>query len=637
MTSVQAPLAEGRPPTGGGSEGWHDEAVLLAGASATWLAAWSAGGPGGLPARFGGSEVGLAGIVLVAVGLRLWVGSGRRRGLAGPLAVATILLGLTLVGGHRGVRADESYQPRADQALAGLAEVVGDPEPTGFAGWRVELRLADVARVEAVGYGRTGAQVSRATIGQTLRVEGRLRPVEAEPWLRVRHIVARASLTEVEVVAEPGRLRRATEWIRDRIGAGAVGLGDRPRALYRGLVLGDDRFQPMGQRLRFRLAGLSHLLAVSGQNVAFVLAAAAPLIRRLGRSVRFPATLVVLAVFAVITRLEPSVLRAVTAAALSTWAISTGRSRSGLGVLAVAVIALIWADPFLVDSIGFQLSVAASAGILLLGPLVAGRLPGPPWLVAPLAVSLSAQAGVAPIVAHHFGPVSLVAIPANVAAGWAAGAIMIWGMTIGPVAGLLPEAAAPVVQAPVRALLWWLDRVATVAAQLPAPRPSPATVALLVALTLVARARSGRFLLAAVVVAWSVAAVITTPRTPDRAMVCGRDVAWYPAGPDPASGSASVLVVGPRAGMSSIEDCRLAGVGKADLVVARSGARSAATTITALGEVIRVGRVVAPPQHTIVGARRLLQPLVVPTAGAVVRVEPEPSGRRLLVSLERPP
>ena len=82
------------------------------------------------------------------------------------------------------------------------------------------------------------------------------------------------------------------------------------RALLAGLVLGDDRDQPAVLRDAFSAVGLTHLLAVSGQNVAFVLAAAGPLLRRLRLGPRLAAVLVLLAFFALVTRFEPSVLRA---------------------------------------------------------------------------------------------------------------------------------------------------------------------------------------------------------------------------------------------------------------------------------------------------------------------------------------
>ena len=77
-----------------------------------------------------------------------------------------------------------------------------------------------------------------------------------------------------------------------------------------GVVLGDGREQRPELADEFRASGLSHLLVVSGENVAFVLALAAPGLRRLGLRSRWLATLGLLGFFGLLTRWEPSVLRA---------------------------------------------------------------------------------------------------------------------------------------------------------------------------------------------------------------------------------------------------------------------------------------------------------------------------------------
>ena len=83
------------------------------------------------------------------------------------------------------------------------------------------------------------------------------------------------------------------------------------------IVFGDDRGQSELEQFRFRASGLGHLTAVSGQNVAFVLVAASPLLRRLRLRWRWAATVALLGWFAVVTRLEPSVLRAVAMSAVA--------------------------------------------------------------------------------------------------------------------------------------------------------------------------------------------------------------------------------------------------------------------------------------------------------------------------------
>jgi len=236
-------------------------------------------------------------------------------------------------------------------------------------------------------------------------------------------------------------------------------------------VLGDDRDQPPELDQAFKRAGLTHLLAVSGQNVAFVLAVAGPLLRRLRLRPRLVASLVVLGFFALVTRFEPSVLRAVAMASAGAVAATAGRPATSLRLLALAVVALVLGDPLLVHQIGFQLSVLATAGIVLLAGPLARRLPGPGWLSLPISVTVAAQVATAPLIAAYFGGVPLAAVPANLLAGPVAGAAMVYGMVGGVVAGLLTELVGPgparVVHLPTRLLLWWLAGVARWAADLP--------------------------------------------------------------------------------------------------------------------------------------------------------------------------
>src|SRR5690606_20592924 len=183
--------------------------------------------------------------------------------------------------------------------------------------------------------------------------------------------------------------------------------------------------------------GLGHLLAVSGQNVAVVLGAARPLLERVRYRVRFPATLALLGMLLLVTRAEPSILRAAVMSGVVALAAAMGRSTSSLRVLALAVTALVLIDPLLVESVGFRLSVAASAGIVLLATPIAVRLPGPRVLAETMAVTLAAQVAVAPVALSTFGGLPVASLPANVVAAPVSGPLMIWGVTAGVVAGVM--------------------------------------------------------------------------------------------------------------------------------------------------------------------------------------------------------
>jgi len=228
---------------------------------------------------------------------------------------------------------------------------------------------------------------------------------------------------------------------------------------------------------------LSHLLVVSGANVSLALALIGPLLRRFGLLGRLSGGLAALAVFAAMTRFEPSVLRAGAMSGLALLASFVGRPVAGVRLLALAVAGLVLIDPFLVHSLGFGLSCAASAGILLLAGPIARVLPGPQLIREPLAVTTAAQIGVAPVALPAFGELPLAALPANLAAAPAAAALSLWGVGAGIVTGLLEGPAGgadagplALLQVPTALLAGWIRTVARLAAGSPLMIDSAAAI-----------------------------------------------------------------------------------------------------------------------------------------------------------------
>src|SRR4029077_11427337 len=169
---------------------------------------------------------------------------------------------------------------------------------------------------------------------------------------------------------------------------GTAPLPPTPRALLAGFLLGDTRSVPDPVVADYRESGLSHLLAVSGENVAFTLALFGPLLRRLALGPRTVAAIAIVLLFATMTRFEPSVLRATALALVALGSSFVGRPASSLRALGLAGIVLLVVDPFLLHSVAFLLSCGASAGIAVLSTPIRRRLRGPAWLRDPLAVSL---------------------------------------------------------------------------------------------------------------------------------------------------------------------------------------------------------------------------------------------------------
>ena len=354
-----------------------------------------------------------------------------------------------------GARAWAGLDPPQAGRWQGTAVLASDPAPGPNGGLRAIVRLED-RRAEAWARGATAAALAPALAGERVDLAGIVRPVrgKAQAYLAHRHVVTRLDVQYVGDRTPGAAPARLANGIRRTIMRGAESLPDKHRALFAGFVLGDQRGESEETKKAFRDSGLSHLLVVSGSNVAFVLALLQPAFRRLRLGPRLLAALLVLGMFCLLTRGEPSVIRAGFMAALAITAATLGREASTKRALCLAVTALLLVDPLLVGSLGFLLSVGATAGIAWLTPALHRRLP------LPAAVTLAAQAGVAPILVGVFDKVPLASLPANLLAIPAAGPVMMWGLAAGLPAGLVGPGLAGVIHLPTRLLIGWVSFVA---------------------------------------------------------------------------------------------------------------------------------------------------------------------------------
>lgn len=416
--------------------------------------------------------MGVALLACTAV-MGVWVGSVWLPMLVGVAAavwlrshvVLILAILVSLVAVELGQRAWREVQPRALGPYSGWAEVVG-PSRTAGAGVRVTLEI-EGERFDAWVYGRLRRTLGAREAGEHVWVQGVRRPHGEHPRRsQVRHVVGRF---DVEVAADwlPGApVHRAANRVRDSLRRAAeVSMPGADAALFTGLVIGDDSRQPAQMIHDFRRSGLSHLTAVSGQNVALVLAAAGPILRRLRPWPRWGASLALIAWFMVLTRFEPSILRAGVMGMLAVTAFVLGRRDRPVRLLAWAVLALVLADPLLVWSVSFWLSAGATAGVCLVPPWLSPRLPGPTWLRLPLAVTIGAQVGVALPALLVFGRLPLVSLVANLLAVPAAGFVMLYGLPAGLVAAGLPPLLASLVMLPAALATRWVAVVAALAAR----------------------------------------------------------------------------------------------------------------------------------------------------------------------------
>jgi competence protein ComEC len=408
----------------------------------------------------------------LALGLSWFVASRARVAVA---AIALAMLGCAAtrraLDGQAHSHLTAGIAARATVDAIGV--VAGDPDSGPFvASVIVRVRTQHGATPRLLAAHATGDAAARLRVlhaGDRVELRGRLGPLRAtrfdEP-LRWRHVVGRLDNADVLALRPARGLFALADRVREVVVRGTRPLPPTPRALLLGFLLGDTRAVPDDVTDAYRAAGLSHLLAVSGANVAFALALIAPALRRLRLGARTGVALSVVVVFAAMTRFEPSVLRASAMATVALASSLLGRPASTTRRLLLAVIALLLVDPFLLHSMGFALSAAASAGIALTAAPVSRRLPGPRWCAESLAVSIAAQLGVTPILLVLFGSVPLVAPLTNLLAAPAASALGAYGLLASTVTGLVPG-VGPLVQQPSLVLVAWVSRVARFGAAMP--------------------------------------------------------------------------------------------------------------------------------------------------------------------------
>ena len=241
-------------------------------------------------------------------------------------------------------------------------------------------------------------------------------------YLRNRRI--HRTLRHCELIEREYADRRLTlaEWIYRTVPQRVPGV---PGEVLRGLLLGTGRELPDELTESFRRAGTVHVLAVSGLHVGFIVLIVHAVLRslRLPRKVARLLVLPALVGFVLIVGPKPSVIRASTMAAFLIVAPLLERRPNPLNALGAAGLALLLTRPGSLFDLGFRLSFSAVAGILLLHRPLEEALSVPlralgrfaVKLAAPVALSLSAQIGVAPILVGVFGEASVISPIANLA------------------------------------------------------------------------------------------------------------------------------------------------------------------------------------------------------------------------------
>lgn len=310
------------------------------------------------------------------------------------------------------------------------ASVIGSPDVRD-ASQRITLEIEEEgmhAHILAV-----TSRTTQVSAGDTVEVFGTLtlpEPFETESgrtfrydqYLAARDIHFMISFGSVRVVrhapwwSPSASLPRVKEWFVSGL---ERALPEPYAALAGGMVIGGK--QGLGEELLsvFVLSGLVHIVVLSGYNVMVVADAVMASIRRIRLSRKIAAVSGAAAVlcFVLIAGAGAATVRAGCMALIALYARATGRTYMASRALLVVALLMLISNPLLLAfDPGFGLSIAATAGLIWLAPLIVSRLTKltSPFWKETLAVTLAAQIAVWPLLLFETGNFSLSAIPANI-------------------------------------------------------------------------------------------------------------------------------------------------------------------------------------------------------------------------------
>lgn len=404
------------------------------------------------------------------------------RGAAGLVAVACL--------GAAEARLLDGRVPHwpkaADLQTVVVSGVVVDPPEEVPGGWRATLRVTRVARGDDNGgpAAGTGGRLRLAgrgappdlRAGDVVTADGRFRrgrPAGNAGERAERDALSRRGLVGVLAISRGGSvrvqrrggptLRGVVAGVRARLVRTVRSALPEPHdGLFLSLLLGVDAFLPADLYRAFSRAGLVHLVVVSGTQIGIVVGTLV-WIGRAARMPRVPAA-VVAAVgvggFAMLVGWAPSVGRAVIMAAVALGGVVLGRPTDRAATMAAAALVLLAVQPAALFDVGFQLSFAATWGLLFLGPVVHALVravahrhdrPTRPFaarlaagVAGGLSATLAAQVAVAPLLAAHFQGLPVAGLAANVAVLPLIAVLIPAGFVVLPLVALVPWAAGPV-------------------------------------------------------------------------------------------------------------------------------------------------------------------------------------------------
>ncbi|HUY73118.1 MAG TPA: ComEC/Rec2 family competence protein [Candidatus Dormibacteraeota bacterium] len=395
------------------------------------------------------------------------------------LAIAAVLLAV----GRAELPAADPQAPLRAASLAGqtvtvTGQVADDPRPSG-GGVEVLVEPDGIALPAGHVAGIGNLMVrwrgpTEVAFGDEVQASGKLTlptdlpTFDRRAYLAQRHVYLEVEASALDVVATGSGIAGLPAWLRSRYTVALDNAVTAPHAaVLLGIVLGIRQGIPSALQQALIATGLIHLLVLSGLKVAvFARIVQGALNPVLGRLATWPA-LALIALYAMVGGATPAATRAAAMGGLAIAATHLGRPTHVWTTLAMTAAAMLGWHPELAWDVGFQLSFAGTAAIILLTPGIESRLRFMPhFLREPFAVTCAAQVGTLPMMATDFHVLSPVAPFANALTLPILPVLIVLGLLLGPLS-LLPDLARSAA-IPTTGLLAYVEQVAYLLARAPA-------------------------------------------------------------------------------------------------------------------------------------------------------------------------
>lgn len=227
-------------------------------------------------------------------------------------------------------------------------------------------------------------------------------------------VIYRANIDKI-IHPQPGDIARIIrDWFADAV---RQVIPEPESSLGLGYLLGQRRALPADLALALQVAGLTHVVVASGYNLTILVRLARRLFVKVSKYLAALSASLMIVVFIAITGMSPSMSRAGLVAGLSLAAWYYGRKFHPIVLLLFAVAVTVFINPsYAWGDLGWQLSFAAFAGVMIISPLMQCYLFGdkkPGIIRQILGETISAQLATAPIIILAFGQFSNVAVVSN--------------------------------------------------------------------------------------------------------------------------------------------------------------------------------------------------------------------------------